>query len=254
MRQRSGCRGFTLVELLVVIGIIAVLVAILLPALNRAREESRRSMCLSNIRQIGMALQMYVSENQGYYPTHSNWGNCFGQKGSTTIYDVAGYTGFATDSGTIGDRPLDHYLQTADVCRCPDDNGDYLNPTVQNCFDCYGTSYLINWYLNPFGALHVTGDLANVRPPFRAGMPGDMTIKIVLGDWNWHANRPITDPRTNWHTFKGAQRRLNMLFADGHAEFFGFPAIYEQAPINTSLDWNPTTNAGVAPDQSRGFW
>jgi prepilin-type processing-associated H-X9-DG protein len=197
---------------------------------------------------------MYVSENRGNYPTRNNWGNCFGQKGLTTRYDDPGFTGFANDPGTIGERPLDHYLQSADVCRCPDDNGDYLNPTVTSCFDDYGTSYLINWYLNPFGVLHVTGDLGNARPLFQAGMHGVMTIKIVLGDWNWHANRPITDARTNWHSFKGSQRRLNMLFADGHAEFFSFPSTYEQPPLNGSGDWNPVTNTGVAPDPMRGFW
>jgi prepilin-type N-terminal cleavage/methylation domain-containing protein/prepilin-type processing-associated H-X9-DG protein len=68
MRKTNQIRAFTLVELLVVIGIIALLISILLPALGRAREAGNRVACASNMRQIGMAINMYLVENHNTYP------------------------------------------------------------------------------------------------------------------------------------------------------------------------------------------
>lgn len=70
---RAGRRGFSLVELLAVIGIISVLVAMLLPALGRAREQANAVKCASQLRQLGVALALYAQNNAGWLPAWSGW-------------------------------------------------------------------------------------------------------------------------------------------------------------------------------------
>jgi prepilin-type N-terminal cleavage/methylation domain-containing protein len=118
-RSRPFC-GFTLIELLIVIAVIAVLMAVLLPALNRAREAGKRAACLNNTRSLALAWTMYCSENEGLMPS---------AQGLATTGWVHGLTGaFQTKPvdapveeqvAAIRAGELYRYASTEKVYRCP---------------------------------------------------------------------------------------------------------------------------------------
>jgi prepilin-type N-terminal cleavage/methylation domain-containing protein/prepilin-type processing-associated H-X9-DG protein len=156
-------RGFTLVELLVVIGIIAVLIGILLPALNRARESSRRVKCLSNIRQISMAFFMYTGENNGWFPSVAVFGGGLGYPNTTGHPEMTPtWVGWPEDwvvwrqkqPGDPLEGAIFKYMgnPSPEVMQCPSDDpiqraidggseGTYPYSYVMNSYLSYGTVY-----------------------------------------------------------------------------------------------------------------
>jgi prepilin-type N-terminal cleavage/methylation domain-containing protein len=126
--NRSSHKGFTLVELLVVIGIIALLISILLPSLSRARETANRVKCGSNLRQLGQAMQLYANENQGNYP------RTYYSLGTAAITSTQGNnetqpfrTGSAVQTNNIGSAMF-LLLRTQDITAavfvCPSSNSE----------------------------------------------------------------------------------------------------------------------------------
>src|SRR5688500_14119079 len=132
--------GFTLVELLVVIGIIALLVSILLPSLSRAREEANRVKCLSNVRQLGVAFVMYAGANNGKLPIR-NASNARGPQEWDWIY--------WQDGRELKESAVVRYMGSGgvvgpDALRCPSDNWESRSKVGSSL---YVYSYAVNRYV-----------------------------------------------------------------------------------------------------------
>jgi prepilin-type N-terminal cleavage/methylation domain-containing protein len=219
--KRRTFRAFTLIELLVVIAIIAILASLLIPALSAAKAKALRIKCVNNERQIGIGLHLFTDDNNEFYPRHNGWANFGGNTGTNQSGNAAFYGGLLRATN----RPLWRYVQAVESFRCPADKGDILNTQVKTCYGGWGNSYLIEWAVDAFRVRKVTGNSDDPNNP--AAKISDFAIspvnKMILGDWPWHGNRTVNDPRTWWHNYKG-HRYEDMLFSDNHVEFFKFPA------------------------------
>lgn len=134
-------KGFTLVELLVVIAIIGILVALLLPAVQAAREAARRMQCTNNLKQIGIAMHNYHDTNKVFPPSYCAWGSephwgwgvfILPQMEETGLYDLLD----ANNAARQWLPTIANGMQVEiDAYRCPSDDGDSTNPYIgpDNC-------------------------------------------------------------------------------------------------------------------------
>ncbi len=216
--------AFTLIELLVVIAIIAILAAILFPVFAQAREQARKTTCLSNLREMGTAMQMYVQDYDGAYP---NLGDPYLWVGRRFRWPIMPYLG-------VGQRQqaasFDSAAGQPSILLCPSDtiSGNGFNATS------YG--YSASFYHTPdqINAMH----LGNLRLALNDPGPGAVCVtqteanvafpsqKILLSEfYNSHQH-----PRSlvgYWGTLKDARTPGNdrwegarlVTFADGHVKF-----------------------------------
>jgi prepilin-type N-terminal cleavage/methylation domain-containing protein/prepilin-type processing-associated H-X9-DG protein len=224
----GGGRAFTLIELLMVIAIIAILAALMLPALGRAKERARVAKCLGSLRQISHAVNLYVQDNNSRYPTMSgeNWMSVRLGGGDPEPQTAAR---FGLEWAT--NRILWPYTHSRELYRCPSDRGMNVMPWMEpfnSLYQTVGTSYRYN------AAPWVGATLLPEKDP-DLGLAGKNENWLSQPSRYILLNEPPATPYWDggwfyffWHYARGPNTVFSLsevrerfispvLFADGHA-------------------------------------
>jgi len=257
-----GRGGFTLVELLVVIAIIAILAALLLPALARAKERSYVTQCLSNLRQIGHAIHMYVDDNAATFPPEANKPITDAGSAGFEIYDLAlggkdpNPTYWCIASAT--NRPMYPYIKASDVFHCPADKGQlegwlgfasFSGDWKPSNYETLGCSYRYNAVLWDEKTRQKADDpdinVARkkeywVTCPARFILMHEPPAFLYGNYYHWHFARGPTTVAPAQLSRDGQKFISPILFADGHSANHDFTHALKDVPrfpTEPTKDW-----------------
>jgi prepilin-type N-terminal cleavage/methylation domain-containing protein/prepilin-type processing-associated H-X9-DG protein len=238
-----SCGGFTLIELLVVITIIAILAALLLPALSFAKEKAQRTACLNNQKQLDLAWQMCADDKAGVLPLNDWDFRMNGVVESPTNSWVTGNAGLDTNSDTITEGTIYPYVKNIQAYRCAANRSLVLGTTVP-ILRTYSLSCFMGGPVadtDTFGIKPVR-KFSQIRSPSRSLTfieEDDTTIDDGHFLYSDTANTWFNLP--TWTHQNGA----TLTFADGHGEYWKWQSTRASATVTTGGGLGPASLADI---------